>query len=155
MDQHTDQAAGAVDARAAAVACRGGVRCWRWWPHPDDESFGLGALLAAFADAGAQVSVLCFTDGGASTLRDAPGTAHDRARPGEAAVCAGGDALVGQVQRRVQPHGSTEPLDGQRVRGAGEVFQPVRCGRGDQRGELGQAAARCGQCPVEDRKSVV
>lgn len=36
--------------------------------HPDDESFGLGAVLAALAGAGAVVGVLCFTDGGASTL---------------------------------------------------------------------------------------
>lgn len=36
--------------------------------HPDDESFGLGALLTAFADGGAETSVLCFTHGEASTL---------------------------------------------------------------------------------------
>jgi LmbE family N-acetylglucosaminyl deacetylase len=35
--------------------------------HPDDESFGLGAVLAAFG-AGTQVRVLCFTRGEASTL---------------------------------------------------------------------------------------
>lgn len=38
--------------------------------HPDDESFGLGAIIAAYAAAGAQVSVLCFTHGEASTLSD-------------------------------------------------------------------------------------
>jgi len=37
--------------------------------HPDDESFGLGAILARFRREGAQVSVLCFTRGEASTLR--------------------------------------------------------------------------------------
>jgi len=31
--------------------------------HPDDESFGLGAVLASFAETGARVSVLCFTRG--------------------------------------------------------------------------------------------
>ena len=36
--------------------------------HPDDESFGLGALLAAFRDRGARTSVICFTRGEASTL---------------------------------------------------------------------------------------
>ncbi|HZT64202.1 MAG TPA: PIG-L deacetylase family protein [Acidimicrobiales bacterium] len=36
--------------------------------HPDDESFGLGAVLAAFADHGARVRVVCFTHGEASTL---------------------------------------------------------------------------------------
>jgi N-acetylglucosamine malate deacetylase 2 len=41
--------------------------------HPDDESFGLGAVLSNFVDAGAQVSVLCLTRGEASTLREVPG----------------------------------------------------------------------------------
>lgn len=36
--------------------------------HPDDESFGLGAVLAAFAASGAEVTLLCFTRGEASTL---------------------------------------------------------------------------------------
>jgi LmbE family N-acetylglucosaminyl deacetylase len=36
--------------------------------HPDDESFGLGAVLTVFASQGARTSVLCFTRGEASTL---------------------------------------------------------------------------------------
>ena len=36
--------------------------------HPDDESFGLGAILDAFSGRGAQVNVLCLTEGEASTL---------------------------------------------------------------------------------------
>jgi N-acetylglucosamine malate deacetylase 2 len=36
--------------------------------HPDDESFGLGALLATYAGAGSDVGVLCLTLGEASTL---------------------------------------------------------------------------------------
>lgn len=40
--------------------------------HPDDESFGLGAVLADAADRGAAVSVLCFTRGEASTLSEQP-----------------------------------------------------------------------------------
>ncbi len=36
--------------------------------HPDDESFGLGAVLAAFSEQGTRVRVLCFTHGEASTL---------------------------------------------------------------------------------------
>lgn len=40
--------------------------------HPDDESFGLGAVLSAFG-AGAQVSVLCFTHGEASSLHGVAG----------------------------------------------------------------------------------
>src|SRR5665811_2393548 len=41
--------------------------------HPDDESFGLGALLDAFARSGAGVEVLCLTHGVASTLHGAQG----------------------------------------------------------------------------------
>lgn len=41
--------------------------------HPDDESFALGAVLAAFAEAGAQVSLLCLTRGEASTLHGVGG----------------------------------------------------------------------------------
>jgi LmbE family N-acetylglucosaminyl deacetylase len=40
--------------------------------HPDDETFGLGAVLAALVDAGTTVEALCFTRGEASTL-GAPG----------------------------------------------------------------------------------
>lgn len=36
--------------------------------HPDDESFGLGAVIDAFARAGSAVHVLCLTHGEASTL---------------------------------------------------------------------------------------
>ncbi|MDA8282670.1 MAG: PIG-L family deacetylase [Actinomycetota bacterium] len=36
--------------------------------HPDDESFGLGAVLHRFAESGAEVAFLCFTRGEASTL---------------------------------------------------------------------------------------
>lgn len=47
--------------------------------HPDDESFGLGALLDSFAQVGATVSVLCLTQGEASTL-GAPGPDLSRIR---------------------------------------------------------------------------
>lgn len=40
--------------------------------HPDDESFGLGAVLHALVTAGTPVDVLCFTHGEASTLGEAP-----------------------------------------------------------------------------------
>ena len=36
--------------------------------HPDDETFGLGAVLTALVDAGTAVEGLCFTRGEASTL---------------------------------------------------------------------------------------
>jgi LmbE family N-acetylglucosaminyl deacetylase len=41
--------------------------------HPDDASFGLGAILDAFVFAGAAVEMLCLTHGQAWTLRGAPG----------------------------------------------------------------------------------
>lgn len=41
--------------------------------HPDDESFGLGAVLSTFVDQGARTSVLCFTRGEASTLHATEG----------------------------------------------------------------------------------
>ena len=41
--------------------------------HPDDESFGLGAILHAFGQRGAKSAVLCFTHGEASTLHDVAG----------------------------------------------------------------------------------
>lgn len=36
--------------------------------HPDDESFGLGAVVDAFSARGSEVSVLCLTEGEASTI---------------------------------------------------------------------------------------
>ena len=41
--------------------------------HPDDESFGMGAIIAAFVGAGTAVTVLSFTRGEASTLHGVPG----------------------------------------------------------------------------------
>lgn len=41
--------------------------------HPDDESFGLGAVLDAFARSGSRVSVLCLTHGEASTVHGVSG----------------------------------------------------------------------------------
>lgn len=41
--------------------------------HPDDESFALGGVLAAFVAAGASTAVLCFTHGEASTLHGVTG----------------------------------------------------------------------------------
>lgn len=46
--------------------------------HPDDESFGLGAVIDAVVRAGGRVSVLCFTRGEASTLGPRPDLATIR-----------------------------------------------------------------------------
>jgi LmbE family N-acetylglucosaminyl deacetylase len=45
-----------------------GARALAVVAHPDDESFGLGAVLAALSEAGGDVRVLCLTRGEASTL---------------------------------------------------------------------------------------
>ena len=37
--------------------------------HPDDESFGLGAVLSTLADRGTAIALLCLTHGEASTLK--------------------------------------------------------------------------------------
>jgi N-acetylglucosamine malate deacetylase 2 len=55
--------------------------------HPDDESFGLGATLAAFAERGAPTAVLCLTHGGASTLGTDHGDLH-QIRAAELAMAA-------------------------------------------------------------------
>lgn len=46
--------------------------------HPDDESFGLGAILAALGAGGVEVDLLCFTRGEASTLGIADDLAETR-----------------------------------------------------------------------------
>lgn len=47
--------------------------------HPDDESFGLGAVIDTFAGGGTEIHVLCLTQGEASTLGAAPDLAQTRA----------------------------------------------------------------------------
>ncbi|MHB8682673.1 MAG: PIG-L deacetylase family protein [Acidimicrobiales bacterium] len=48
--------------------------------HPDDESFGLGSLLAAIVEGGGTVDVVCFTAGEVSTLGPPAQLAQRRAR---------------------------------------------------------------------------
>lgn len=55
--------------------------------HPDDESFGLGAVLSSFVGASAEVAVLCFTRGEASTLHGVDGDLRE-IRAGELAEAA-------------------------------------------------------------------
>ncbi|MDC5697983.1 PIG-L family deacetylase [Intrasporangium calvum] len=71
--------------------------------HPDDESFALGAVLAAFADAGARVSVLCLTRGEASTLH---GVAGDLLELRGVELAAAADVLgVDDVELLTHPDG--------------------------------------------------
>lgn len=79
--------------------------------HPDDESFGLGALLDRFVEEGARVAVLCFTRGEASTL----GTADSDLRELRQVELRTAAAQLGidRVTLRDHPDGalSAEPLD--------------------------------------------
>lgn len=79
--------------------------------HPDDESFGLGAVLAHLGEQGAEVAVLCFTRGEASTLGVADPSLGDR-RGAELAAAAT-ELGVSRVELFDRPDGSlaSEPLD--------------------------------------------
>ncbi|HTQ89833.1 MAG TPA: PIG-L family deacetylase [Streptosporangiaceae bacterium] len=71
---------------------------------PDDESFGLGAIIDKMAAAGAAAHVLCYTRGEASTLNQAEADLiRQRARELRQA---------GETQKnlRTQPHGLQFPL---------------------------------------------
>jgi len=71
--------------------------------HPDDESFGLGAVIDSFIRAGADVSVLCLTHGEASTLH---GVAGELKLIREAELRAAGVALgISAVQLEAYPDG--------------------------------------------------
>ncbi len=50
--------------------------------HPDDESFGLGAVIDQLTAAGSAVHIVCYTHGGASTLNQTQADLH-RARETE------------------------------------------------------------------------
>jgi LmbE family N-acetylglucosaminyl deacetylase len=56
--------------------------------HPDDESFGLGAVIDGFVRTGTSVSLLCFTRGEASTLHGVDGELSE-VRAAELADAAG------------------------------------------------------------------
>jgi LmbE family N-acetylglucosaminyl deacetylase len=56
--------------------------------HPDDESFGLGAVLGELADRGAELSLVCFTHGEASTLGRGPSDLRERRADELACACA-------------------------------------------------------------------
>ncbi len=79
--------------------------------HPDDESFGLGAIIDRFTAAGVPTSVLCFTHGEASTLGD---SAADLAATRGAELRAAGAALgIASVSLLDYPDGQLDrvPVD--------------------------------------------
>jgi LmbE family N-acetylglucosaminyl deacetylase len=79
--------------------------------HPDDESFGLGAALAAFANRGTPTAVLCLTHGAASSLGTSHGDLH-QIRAAELAAAAR-ELGVGDVELLDYPDGALaqEPTD--------------------------------------------
>jgi len=79
--------------------------------HPDDESFGLGAILSTLADTGTRTSALCFTHGEASTLH---GVAGDLAAIRADELAAAGAILgVTDLELLDYPDGhlAAQPLD--------------------------------------------
>ena len=71
--------------------------------HPDDESFGLGAVIDRLVQAGADAHIVCYTHGGASTLNQTQADLH-RARESElrgaAAELGGGRRHAAGLPRR-------------------------------------------------------
>ena len=95
--------------------------------HPDDESFGLGAILDAFTRAGARVEVLCLTHGESSTLHGVPG---DLASLRGAELAAAADALgVTHTTLQHHPDGALSELG--RTRLATEVVAAAESCRAD------------------------
>ena len=68
--------------------------------HPDDESFGLGAVLSTFAELGVQTRALCFTHGEASTL----GASDVELTVGRAADFTAAAAVLGVASIRLLPY---------------------------------------------------
>ena len=94
--------------------------------HPDDESFGLGAVVDAFAAGGAQVTVICLTEGESSTL--GAGTNLTRMRREELATASRELGVAGTV---LHHHPDGELSDVCRHVLAGEVIDEVGSTRAD------------------------
>ncbi len=67
-DSTRDQQPGGAGCAGLDPALSGVRRLLAVVAHPDDESFGLGAVITTLVDAGVEISVLCLTAGEASTL---------------------------------------------------------------------------------------
>jgi len=71
--------------------------------HPDDESFGLGAIITTLVDTGTRIRLVCFTHGEGSTL----GAGDDlAARRDDELVCAADVLGVEQVRVHAYPDGT-------------------------------------------------
>lgn len=87
--------------------------------HPDDESFGLGGVLAAFSATGRKVSLLCLTAGEGSTLGASAELAAIRAA--ELATAAEVLGLAGHWMEQL-PDGGLDAL------GDGDLAARIRAG---------------------------
>jgi len=95
--------------------------------HPDDESFGLGAILDAFNRAGARTSVVCLTHGEASPVHSVAGNlAELRGREFAAAARMLG---VADLTLRDYPDGALERVDCSRL--VGEVIDAAGVAHAD------------------------
>lgn len=115
---HTSRSAGVLPAWMSVLAVVA---------HPDDESFGLGAILDAFTRAGARVEVLCLTHGEASALH---GVRGELASVRGAELAAAADALgVNHTTLHHHPDGTLSALC--RTRLATEVVAAAEPSRAD------------------------
>lgn len=117
----TDTGTQAIPGRASGQVLPRLARVLAVCAHPDDESFGLGAVLAALARAGTSSSVLCFTHGEASTLGLGAGDLR-RGRAGELVAAA---AALGTAGTRLldYPDGQLAGIPLSRL--AGHVHRQV------------------------------
>ncbi len=90
--------------------------------HPDDESFGLGAVLGAFVATGSRAALLCLTHGEGSTLHGVEGNLH-RLRAAELEQAA---ALLGLAHTDLlsYPDGELSGVCASRL--TGDVIDAVR-----------------------------
>ncbi len=95
--------------------------------HPDDESFGLGAILDAFHRAGTCTAVLCLTRGEASTLHGVVGDLS--ALRGEEFAAAARTLGVAHTALRDFPDGALDQVCSNRL--VGEVIDTARAVRAD------------------------
>ena len=97
-----------VPAGASSPALPGWGRVLAVVAHPDDESFGLGAVISSFTAADVVVDVLCLTRGEASTLHGVEG---DLSEIRELELRAAADALGARdVDLRALPDGGLADL---------------------------------------------
>jgi len=95
--------------------------------HPDDESFGLGAVLDAFARCGTRTAVLCLTHGENSTVH---GVTDDLALVREREFAAAARTLgVAEVSLLAYPDGALATVCRSRL--VGDVLDAARAARAE------------------------